>query len=55
VFDVGAMLEGYETMRRLADNPDLVVPGHDPRVLERYAPVTPALAGIAVRLDAHPR
>ena len=54
VFDVGAMLEGYETLRRLADAPELVVPGHDPRVLERYAPVTPELAGIAVRLDAHP-
>ena len=37
VFDVGAMLEGYETLRRLADAPELVVPGHDPLVLERYA------------------
>ena len=26
VFDVGAMLEGYETLRRLADAPELVVP-----------------------------
>ncbi|MGH9132535.1 MAG: N-acyl homoserine lactonase family protein [Ilumatobacteraceae bacterium] len=54
VFDVGAMLEGYATLRRLADAPELVVPGHDPRVLERYEPVAPELAGIAVRLDARP-
>ena len=54
MFDVGAMLEGYETLRRLADAPELVVPGHDPLVLERYPPVSPDLAGIAVRLDTHP-
>ena len=38
VFDVGAMLEGFDTLRRLADAPELVVPGHDPLVLERFAP-----------------
>jgi glyoxylase-like metal-dependent hydrolase (beta-lactamase superfamily II) len=55
VHDVGAMLEGHGRLRRLADSPDLVVPGHDPLVLERYEPAGPDLAGIAVRLDGHPR
>ena len=51
VFDVGAMLEGYETIRHLASRPDAVVPGHDPLVLERYPAVSPSLEGTAVRLD----
>jgi glyoxylase-like metal-dependent hydrolase (beta-lactamase superfamily II) len=51
VFDVGAMLEAFRTVRRLADRPELVVPGHDPLVLERFEPVRPDLAGVAVCLD----
>ncbi len=52
VFDVGAMVEGYDTLRRLASSADAIVPGHDPIVLERYPPAGPGLEGIAVRLDA---
>ena len=51
VFDVGAMVEGYETLRRLASTPDAIVPGHDPLVLERYPPAASGLEGIAARLD----
>jgi glyoxylase-like metal-dependent hydrolase (beta-lactamase superfamily II) len=51
VFDVGAMLEGYDTLRRLASTPDAIVPGHDPLVLTRHPPAGPGLEGIAVRLD----
>jgi glyoxylase-like metal-dependent hydrolase (beta-lactamase superfamily II) len=50
VFDVGAMVEGYETLRRLASSPAMIVPGHDPLVLERYAPAAPGLEGVAVRV-----
>ena len=50
-FDVGAMLEAFATVRRLADRLELIVPGHGPLVLERFAPVRPDLEGIAVRLD----
>jgi glyoxylase-like metal-dependent hydrolase (beta-lactamase superfamily II) len=50
VFDVGAMVEGYEALRRLASVPEAIVPGHDPLVLERYPAVAPGLEGIAVRL-----
>jgi glyoxylase-like metal-dependent hydrolase (beta-lactamase superfamily II) len=50
-FDIGAVLEAFKTVQRLADRPELVVPGHDPLVLDRFAPVSSELDGIAVRLD----
>lgn len=52
--DLGAMLEGHDTVRRLADDPGWAVPGHDPAVLRRYPVAAPGLEGIAVRLDAQP-
>jgi glyoxylase-like metal-dependent hydrolase (beta-lactamase superfamily II) len=39
VFDVGKMLEGYDMLKRLADSPDHIVPGHDPKVLAIYPKV----------------
>ncbi len=51
VVDVGAMLDGYDTLRRLADSPRAIVPGHDPLVLERFPAARPGLEGIAVSLD----
>lgn len=54
VFHVGQTLEGYDTLRQLADSPNHVVPGHDPLVMTRYPAVSPALEGIAVRLDTAP-
>ena len=48
------VLEGYDTLRRLASSPAHVVPGHDPMVLDRYPAAAPGLEGIAVRLDADP-
>lgn len=36
VFDVGAMLAGYDKLRRLADGDDHIVPGHDPEVMRCY-------------------
>ena len=35
-YSVADTLEGYATLRKLADSPDHIVPGHDPQVLERY-------------------
>jgi hypothetical protein len=32
----------------------LIVPGHDPLVMQRYPAPSPALQGIAVRLDVPP-
>jgi glyoxylase-like metal-dependent hydrolase (beta-lactamase superfamily II) len=53
-FHVGEMLEGFNTLRRLADSPDHVIPGHDPQVFLRYPPAEGDAAGIAVRLDLPP-
>lgn len=55
VHNLADMLEGYETLRRLASSPSHIVPGHDPLVLRRYPPAKPGLEEIAVRLDADPR
>ncbi len=55
VYNVGDMLRAYDAMRRLAETPRHIIPGHDPLVLERYPAADPALDGIAVRLDAEPR
>jgi glyoxylase-like metal-dependent hydrolase (beta-lactamase superfamily II) len=54
VYDVGEMIEGYATLRRLAASPKHIIPGHDPLVLKRYPAVSKELAGIAVRLDVDP-
>ena len=55
MYNIGDALEGYEKLRRLADSPRHVVPGHDPLVMARYPAVSKALDGIAVRLDVMPR
>jgi len=54
VHDLGAMLEGYRTIKALASADDLAIPGHDPLVLQRFPAATPALAGHIARLDADP-
>lgn len=54
VFDAGRMIEGYRRLRELADAPELIVPGHDPLVMERYPAPEPELKGIVVRLDEKP-
>jgi len=55
VYNVGDMLEGFATVRRLATSLQHVVPGHDPMVLQRYPAAKPGLEGIAVRLDVTPK
>ncbi len=54
VFDVGDVLEGYNTLRRLASSSNHIVPGHDPRILQRYPAASPALEGIAASLHVPP-
>jgi glyoxylase-like metal-dependent hydrolase (beta-lactamase superfamily II) len=55
VYNVGDMLKGFATVKRLANSPQHVIPGHDPLVLQRYPAPQPGLEGIAVRLDVAPR
>lgn len=51
---LGDMFEAFGTARRLASAPSLLIPGHDPLVMQRYPAFSPDLAKIAVRLDADP-
>lgn len=50
VHDVGAMLEGYDRLRMLASSPELIVPGHDPAVMDRFEAPTAETRGILVQL-----
>jgi len=54
VANVMEMTAGWERMRGLASRPELIVPGHDPLVMQRYRAPAAALAGVAVRVDAMP-
>ena len=55
VYNVGEVVEGYETLKKLAAAPRHLVPGHDPLVLARYPAAKPGLEGWIVRLDAEPK
>jgi hypothetical protein len=50
---ISEMLEGFDTMRRLASSNAHVIPSHDPLVLVRYPAALPDVRDI-VRLDADP-
>lgn len=51
VFDVGGLLENYRRLSKLAASERLVIPGHDPQVMQDFPSPAPGLEGIAVRLD----
>ena len=53
-FSLGDVMQGYETLRRLADSTKHIIPGHDPLVMKRYPSPGRELDGIAVRLDLPP-
>ncbi len=53
LYDLGELLEGYKTLRRLASSPAHIVPGHDPLVLRRY-PAGRGHAGWIAKLDEAP-
>ena len=55
LYNQGDMLEGYDTLERLAGAKDRVIPGHDPLVLERYPVASQITTGWAVRVDLPPR
>lgn len=45
-----AVYEAFDRIATLADGADLIVPGHDPAVLERYPSLSGELSGRAVRI-----
>jgi glyoxylase-like metal-dependent hydrolase (beta-lactamase superfamily II) len=53
-YNIGDVLEGYQTIKRLAASADHIIPGHDPAVLERYPAASAALKGIVARVDLAP-
>ena len=55
VYNIGDTLEGYNKLKKLADSPQHIIPGHDPLVMQRYPAVSGDLEGIAVRLDVMPK
>jgi glyoxylase-like metal-dependent hydrolase (beta-lactamase superfamily II) len=55
VYNVHDMLEGHETLRRLATSRSHIIPGHDPLVMERYPVARSGMEDWIVRLDAEPR
>jgi glyoxylase-like metal-dependent hydrolase (beta-lactamase superfamily II) len=52
--DLGAVLDSFRKVERLADSRHHIVPGHDPLVMRRYRPPSPALHDVVVCLDADP-
>ena len=48
---ISEMVLGWEKLKKLADTPENVIPGHDPQVMKLYAAASHELEGIAVRLD----
>jgi glyoxylase-like metal-dependent hydrolase (beta-lactamase superfamily II) len=54
-YNIGEVVEGYATLKKLAASPFHVVPGHDPLVLARYPAAKPGLEGWIARLDAEPK
>ena len=53
-YNLGEVLDGYATMRRLASSPNHFVPGHDPLVLKYYPAAKAGLEGWVARLDVEP-
>jgi glyoxylase-like metal-dependent hydrolase (beta-lactamase superfamily II) len=55
LYHLGDMIKGYDRLRKLADSPRHIVPGHDPLVLERYPAPKKSQEGVIVRLDVAPK
>ncbi len=55
VYSVAEMHEGFNTLKRLASSPKHIVPGHDPRVMERYPVAKPGMEDWIARLDVAPK
>ena len=54
-YNIAEVLEGYETLKRLAPSRQHIVPGHDPGVTASYPAAKPGLEGWVVKLDEAPR
>jgi len=50
IYNIEDYLKALDTAAALASAPDLLIPGHDPLVFERFPPATDDLKGIVHRL-----
>jgi glyoxylase-like metal-dependent hydrolase (beta-lactamase superfamily II) len=55
LYNLGDVLEGYRTLRKLASSDKHIIPGHDPLVLARYPAASAATEGWIARLDVPPK
>jgi glyoxylase-like metal-dependent hydrolase (beta-lactamase superfamily II) len=55
LYNLADMVEGYNTLERLASSKAHVIPGHDPLVLARYPAASDKTAGWIARVDLEPR
>tara|TARA_R110002167_G_scaffold139294_1_gene326847 strand:- start:8 stop:814 length:807 start_codon:yes stop_codon:yes gene_type:complete len=55
VYSLAEMVDGYDTMRALAESNRHIIPGHDPLVMQRYPALRDDVADVVVRLDVDPR
>lgn len=51
VYNVGDLLEGYQLVKRLADGPTHIIPGHDPQILKLFPPASEETQGWIARVD----
>ncbi len=51
VASIPQMVSGWQRIRELADKAELIIPGHDPQVMQQFPVAGDGLDGIAVRLD----
>jgi glyoxylase-like metal-dependent hydrolase (beta-lactamase superfamily II) len=54
-YNLAEVLEGYETLKKLASSRNHIVPGHDPAVMKLYPAASEQLKGLVVRLDVDPK
>jgi len=54
-YNLAEVLEGYETLKKLASSRQHIVPGHDPAVMALYPAAKPGLEDWVVRLDLEPK
>jgi hypothetical protein len=54
LYNLAELLEGYETLRRLAASPRHVITRHDPLVLARYPASGDATGNWIARVDLDP-
>ncbi len=54
-YNIGEVLDGYQTLKRLATSRQHVIPGHDPLVMDLFPSAASGLEGWIARLDAEPK